>query len=87
MYLLVVYDVDVKRVNKVHKFLKMYLHWRQNSVFEGEVSKAQFGEIKTGLSELIDDTCDSVMIYEFPSKKYVSSHVLGIEKNTIGFII
>ncbi|ADP77923.1 CRISPR-associated protein, Cas2 family [Methanothermus fervidus DSM 2088] len=87
MYLLIVYDVDVKRVNRVHKFLKSYLHWRQNSVFEGEVSKAQFNEIKTSLKDLIDETRDSVMIYKFPSKKYVSLYVLGIEKNTIDFIL
>lgn len=87
MYLLVVYDVDVNRVNKVHKFLKTYLHWRQNSVFEGEISRAQFNEIKRGLKELIDETSDSVLIYRLPNKNYLYIDVIGIEKNPIEFII
>lgn len=33
MYVLVAYDVDAKRVAKVHKVLKKYLTWTQNSLF------------------------------------------------------
>jgi CRISPR-associated endonuclease Cas2 len=40
MYVLIVYDVEVKKVTKVHKFLKLHLHWVQNSVFEGELTEA-----------------------------------------------
>jgi CRISPR-associated protein Cas2 len=35
LYVVIVYDVDVARVPKVCKFLRRYLHWVQNSVFEG----------------------------------------------------
>jgi len=88
MYLLVVYDVgDITRLNKVHKFLKTYLHWRQNSVFEGEISRAQFNAIKTGLKEIIDETSDSIMIYRLPNKNYLSIDIIGIEKNPIEFIL
>ena len=45
MYLVIVYDVNVDRVNKVHKFLKAYLHWQQNYVFEGKVTKSQYNDI------------------------------------------
>ena len=45
MYIIIVYDVNVDRVNKVNKFLKAYLHWQQNSVFEGKVTKSQYNEI------------------------------------------
>ena len=51
MYVIIVYDVEVERVDKVRKFLRMYLHWRQNSVFEGEISDAQLVKIRTGLTE------------------------------------
>ena len=46
MYVLLVYDVEVKRVVKVHKFLKRHLHWVQNSVFEGELTDAQIETVK-----------------------------------------
>jgi len=87
MYLLVVYDVDTRRVNKVNKFLKMFLHWRQNSVFEGEVSRSQFNVIKNELKKLINEKTDSVLIYKFPNKKYISLHIIGQDKNPINLIL
>ncbi len=86
MYLVIVYDVNVDRVNKVHKFLKSYLHWQQNSVFEGKIIQSQYNDIITKLKELIDEDKDSIIIYKFPYK-YLDKKVLGIEKNPISFII
>ncbi|AEH25127.1 CRISPR-associated endonuclease Cas2 [Pyrococcus yayanosii] len=85
MYIIVVYDVDVKRVAKVHRFLRTHLHWRQNSVFEGEVSRAQLYEIKRTLEGLIGDG-DSVLIYELPTGNF-TLHVIGTDKNPAGEII
>ena len=85
MYLVIVYDVNVNRVNKVNKFLKSYLHWQQNSVFEGKITKSQYNEIISKLDDLIDDE-DSIIIYKFPYK-YLDKKILGIEKNPISFIL
>ncbi len=38
MYVIIVYDAGVKHLNKVRIFLKQYLDWVQNSVFEGELT-------------------------------------------------
>jgi len=85
MYIIVVYDVDVKRVSKVHRFLRTHLHWRQNSVFEGEVSKAQLYEIKRTLERLTEEG-DSVLIYELPRASF-TIHVIGTDKSPVGEII
>ena len=85
MYLVIVYDVNVNRVNKVHKFLKSYLHWQQNSVFEGKILKSQYNEIMDKLDDIIDINEDSIIIYKFPYK-YMDKYVLGVEKNPISFI-
>ncbi len=87
MYLIVVYDADVSRVNKINKFLKTFLYWRQNSVFEGEVSISQFKKIEIGLKKIADEDVDSIMIYKFPDKKSFKLDVVGIEKNPIEFIL
>jgi CRISPR-associated protein Cas2 len=87
MYLIVVYDADVSRVNKVNKFLKTYLYWRQNSVFEGEVTISQFKKIEIGLKEIVNVNVDSIMIYKFPDKKSFELHIIGIEKNPIELIL
>jgi CRISPR-associated protein Cas2 len=83
MYVIIVYDVDVERVSKVNKFLKCYLNWKQNSVFEGEITESQLEKIKVGLKELIDSSVDSVLIYKLPSKKNMEMEVIGTDKSPI----
>ncbi|NJE42478.1 CRISPR-associated endonuclease Cas2 [Thermococcus sp. GR6] len=85
MYVVIVYDVAVERVNKVKKFLRRHLHWVQNSVFEGEVTLAEFERIKAGLLDLIDEDEDSVVIYKLRSMP--KREVLGMEKNPLDDII
>lgn len=87
VYLLIVYDVDVDRVTKVNKFLKMYLHWRQNSVFEGEVSISQFKKLKSGLKDIANEDKDSILIYNLKDRKNFKLEVIGIEKNPIELIL
>jgi CRISPR-associated protein Cas2 len=87
VYLLIVYDVDVNRVNKVNKFLKMYLHWRQNSVFEGEISISQFKKLKSGLKDIANEDKDSILIYNLKDRKNFKLEVIGIEKNPIELIL
>ncbi|MFB6271715.1 MAG: CRISPR-associated endonuclease Cas2, partial [Salinibacter sp.] len=48
MYLILVYDVEQERVAKVCQYLRQHLHWVQNSVFEGELTKAQIERVKAG---------------------------------------
>ena len=86
IYILVIYDIKIERINKVYKFLKTYLIWIQNSVFEGEVTKAQYKTMIIKLKELTDEDEDSIIIYKIP-KKYLNKEVLGIEKNPIEFIL
>ncbi|MEM1986598.1 MAG: CRISPR-associated endonuclease Cas2 [Nitrososphaeria archaeon] len=81
MFVIVVYDIEQERVNNVNKFLKRFLNWRQNSVFEGNIQESQFEKIKSGIKELIDENTDSVYFYILPSDKYLSIEVLGIERN------
>ena len=85
MYIIVVYDINVSRVNKIKKFLRQHLHWVQNSVFEGEVTRAEFECIKAGIRDLIDEDEDSVIIYKLRSEP--RREVIGMEKNPMGDII
>ncbi len=82
MYVLIVYDVAVERVAKAHKCLKCFLHWRQNSVFEGELTDAQIETVKSDLRKIIDEKTDSVLIYIARDAKWLKRESLGQEKNT-----
>ncbi len=83
MYILIVYDVSVERVTKVHKLLKQFLHWRQNSVFEGELTESQIETVKSKLNSLIDDKTDSVLLYISRNEKWLKREKLGREKNVL----
>ena len=83
MYVIIVYDIDVKRVAKVCKYLRQHLNWVQNSVFEGELTKAQLARVKSGLLGIINDDEDSVLIYQMRHEKWMDKQVLGIEKNPV----
>lgn len=87
MYLIVVYDVSVERVNKVRNYLKRYLNWVQNSAFEGETTKGEFQKIKMGLKRIIEEDEDSILFYKASSQKWVSKEVMGVEKSEVSTII
>jgi len=46
MFVIIVYDVSVDRVSKVCSYLRRYLNWVQNSVFEGNITDKQWAEIQ-----------------------------------------
>jgi CRISPR-associated protein Cas2 len=87
VYVIIVYDINVDRVNKVKSFLRTHMHWIQNSVFEGEVTKSEFEEIKSGLRSIINKNEDSVIIYSMRSEKAFKRGVMGVEKAPINGIL
>jgi len=80
MFVILVYDIELKRVAKVLKTCRKYLYWVQNSVFEGEISEANLAKLKIELSRIIDKNKDSIIIYNFRTTRYSSVEILGIKK-------
>jgi CRISPR-associated protein Cas2 len=87
MYVIIAYDVNVDRVNRVKKFLRKYLHWIQNSLFEGELTEADLEEVRIGLNEIIHKEEDMIVIYRLPSERSMKREVIGTEKSKMGEII
>jgi len=84
---IIAYDVGVNRVNHVKKFLRKYLNWIQNSLFEGELSEADLVEIKMGLKDIIDEEEDMIVVYRFRAKNTMKREVLGFEKSSMDEIL
>lgn len=80
MYVIIVYDVSVERVNKVCKFLRRYLNWIQNSVFEGELTESQFRKVKADIKRRVNESLDSVLIFIVSSQSMMQKEVIGIKK-------
>lgn len=80
MFVIVVYDVQVKRVTKVLKVCRKYLYWVQNSVLEGEITRADFEALKRELNRIISPETDSVLFYTFRTTRYTSRESMGLQK-------
>lgn len=80
MYLIMVYDIKVKRVTKVLKIARKYLTWVQNSALEGEITNAKFEKLKAELRNVIKEEEDSILFYTFRTKTYTSRESIGVEK-------
>lgn len=87
MYVIIVYDINVDRVNNVKSFLRQHLFWIQNSVFEGELTDSEFEIIYNGLMDIIDVNVDSIIIYKLRMAELLNREVLGIEKSPIEEIL
>jgi CRISPR-associated protein Cas2 len=72
-----VYDMNVERVNRALSIGRKYLTWVQNSVFEGELTKAQFEHLKAELKQITDEEEDSIVFYLLRRKEYVGRETLG----------
>ena len=53
----------------------------KNSVFEGQLTKAQLTRVKSGLAEITDPEKDSVIIYQLRDAKWMTKEVMGVDKN------
>ncbi|MGP6293824.1 CRISPR-associated endonuclease Cas2 [Caldiplasma sukawensis] len=86
IYVILVYDVEVERVSKVNKYLKRYLIWIQNSVFEGEIRESTLENLKKGLKKIIKDK-DKVLIYQLKSNSYIERVKMGDQDQDVNNII
>lgn len=86
IYVIIVYDVKSERNREVITFLREHLHWIQNSVFEGDLTEAEYRKVKDNLSGITDEG-DSIVVYSFRSSKYVDKDTIGEEKGSSERII
>ncbi len=86
MYILITYDVDTsgeqgrKRLRQVACVCKDYGQRVQNSVFECEITDAQFLILKNKLMKIIDKQLDSIRFYYL--NKNENHRILSIGKQT-----
>ncbi len=83
MYLILVYDIEEKRVGKMLKLCRRYLTWIQNSVFEGELSDVKLKELLSLAKVIMDADRDSIIIFKSRQEKWLEKMVVGKEKNNL----
>lgn len=82
MYVILVYDISKndngpKRWNRIFKLCKQYLVHVQNSVFEGEISRADLFKLEYKIRSEIDQEFDSVIIFKSRNERWLDKKILG----------
>ena len=83
MYLILVYDINQKRVGKMLKLCRKYLNWIQNSVFEGEITEVKLKELLYLAEELMEKEEDSIIIFKTRQEKWLEKQIIGNEKSSV----
>lgn len=81
--MILVYDVGEKRVGKMLKLCRKYLHWIQNSVFEGEITEVKLKELLSKARTIMKLEEDSVLVFKSRDEKWLEKEIVGQEKNTL----
>lgn len=84
MYVIAIYDVASERCGKMLKLCRRYLHWVQNSVFEGEISEVKLKQLILDAEDIIDSQSeDSFIVFKHRSKHWLEKEVIGHERASI----
>lgn len=87
MYVILVYDMDQRRVGKMLKLCRQYLNWIQNSVFEGAITEVKLKELLKEASLIMDEKTDSLIIFKSRQESWLEKEVIGKEKNDLDNLI
>lgn len=83
MYIILVYDIEEKRVVKMLKLCRKYLNWIQNSVFEGELTEVKLDELLYKARGIMKIERDSLIVFKSRQEKWLQKMVIGQEKNDL----
>lgn len=80
MFVIMVYDINAKRVAKVLKTSRRYLVWVQESVFEGDMTPGRLKSLKNELNKIINPEEDSVLFYVWKVGHYTFRDQIGTNR-------
>ncbi len=86
MYVILVYDIKSedggqKIWSKTFKVCKRYLHHIQNSVFEGELTKAQIVQMEYEIKNIIRKDKDSVIMFTSRNERWLEKDMWGVQED------
>ena len=85
MFVIAVYDISTleksgrRRLPKVMKAMRKYLHHSQKSVFEGEITEAGFFSLQKEIEFIIDSNEDYVVFFKITGLNNMERVNIGID--------
>lgn len=76
MYVVLVYDMEAHRTQRMLRIGRRYLTHVQNSVLEGEISTGDLEQLRGEIEQLLEPN-ESVILYELSSDTLLERTVYG----------
>jgi CRISPR-associated protein Cas2 len=83
MYIIAVYDVASERCGKMLRLCRKYLHWVQNSVFEGEMTEVALKEFLIEAKKIMVESYDSLILFKNRNANWLEKQVIGKERSSV----
>lgn len=65
------------------KLCRRYLHWIQNSVFEGELTEVQLKELLHEARNFMKMQEDSLIVFQSRDQRWLEKEIIGLNKNQL----
>lgn len=79
-YVILFYDVEEERVQKVFKVCKKYLNHHQYSVFRGHITVSKYIAMKEELKKVIDQKRDFITVIKLLNENNFEEETIGTNK-------
>lgn len=85
MFVIIVYDVRADRTQKICDYLRRWLNWRQNSVFDGHLTESEYEKVRSWVRSFVDSG-EQVLIYSTTREDSLEIEEIGEERADTRFL-
>lgn len=85
MFVVVVYDVQADRTPKICNYLRRWLDWRQNSVFDGHLTQSEYERVLSWLQDFIRSG-EQVLVYTTTREDSLNIEEVGDARDETRFL-
>ncbi|WP_420028564.1 CRISPR-associated endonuclease Cas2 [Halorussus lipolyticus] len=85
MFVVIVYDVRADRTQQICDYLRRWLNWRQNSVFDGHLTESEYEEVRSWIQSFVD-TGEQVLLYTTTREDALDIEEFGDEREDTRFL-
>ncbi|WP_128478982.1 CRISPR-associated endonuclease Cas2 [Halorussus pelagicus] len=85
MFVVIVYDVQAERTQKICNYLRRWLDWRQNSVFDGRLTQSEYERVLTWLRAFVKNG-ERVLVYTTTREDSLEIEEIGETRDETRFL-
>ncbi|ELY55974.1 CRISPR-associated endoribonuclease Cas2 [Natronococcus amylolyticus DSM 10524] len=85
MFVVIVYDVRAGRTQEICNYLRRWLDWRQNSVFDGHLTQSEYERVLSWLQTFVNSG-EQVLVYTTTRADTLDIEEIGDEREEKRFL-